>query len=136
MFGKIPFERYENEFRQSIADPIRIKDDDSDYDKQLKQAVIDTRKEIARQIGEGRSFAEVMQETRQDLMRLGQFKQSLEKELRAIRKNGEVSDEDYKTFVEAANKMLEEKGAAPIRTPYLIYRNLDLMEHKEGQVKE
>lgn len=136
MFGTIPFEKYENEFRQSVADPIKINVDDSEEDKQLKQAVIDARKEIARQIGDGRTFAEVMQETRQDLQRLGQYRMALEKELREIKKKDDVTDDDYQDFVKAANKMLEEKGAEPIRSSYLIYRNIELREKMESEKKE
>jgi len=134
--GYIPFERFEGDFRASIADPIKVKDDDSDYDKELKVAVSETRKEIAKLMGEGRSFADIMQESRTELQSLAQYKYQLMDELRKIKNNPETTDEDYSSFVEAANAMLESKGIAPIKMPRLLYRQLKFQENISEGDKE
>ena len=134
VIGEIPYHKFENDFTAAAIDKIELTDDDSDYERELKIAVEETKKAICDIMGkEGRSFADIMTEARQEQQSLAQYRLDLEDELRQIRKSGEYDADEYDKFVQAANKMLEAKGAAPLKTPGVYYRQLKLNQIKKGQ---
>lgn len=124
---------FKEAFMASITEPISINDDDSEYHKQLKQAVIETRKEIARRIGDGEELGQILTNAKKELERLATYRRDLDGEIAKMVKDSDgMSTEDVKTLVEAANKMLEENGAMPIEADQFVEWNLRLSATREG----
>lgn len=120
---------FTRKFLKSLETPIVINDDDSEYDRSVKQAVIDARKELKERYDRGEDIEKVMRDTRAEIQRLGQYKIQVEKLVKketsgAARKG--LTDEDIGDVIRAANKMLEEKGVAPIEPSPLLRRALKL----------
>ena len=134
-------ERFDRDFLEAVLDPISISDDDTDEDRKLKQIVIDSKKELIARIKQGERASDVMNETAQQLYKLGQFKRDLENEIRKVKNDATASDDDYQIAVEAANKLLESKGLPPMRMPSLLMRHVSLSRNalkanKKNQNKE
>lgn len=105
---------FEERFLKSITRPIIVREDDSDYDKKLKRAVIAAKLELKDAYDRGENIVEIMNSSREELQRLGRYKDQLEKEaLRQLRAEG-ATYEDVEDLVAAVNTMLEAKGIAPI----------------------
>ena len=120
---------FERKFLKSLETPIVVNDDDSEYDRSLKQAVIDARKELKERYDRGEDIEKVMRDTRKEIQKLGQYKIEVEKLVKketagASRKG--LTDNDIGDIIKAANKMLEEKGIAPIEPSPLLRRALKL----------
>lgn len=116
--------KFKEDFVNALITPTEINEDDSDFDKTLKKAVRDTMKELAERIKDGEDLAEILTEARQELQRLGQYKQNLLSELKSIMKGQSLTDDEVKSYVQAANKMLEDKGIAPLSVSDIAIRNL------------
>lgn len=105
---------FEERFLKSITRPIIVHEEDSDYDKELKRAVIAAKIELKEAYDRGEDIVEIMNSSREELQRLGRYKDQLEKEaLRQLRAEG-TTYEDAEDLVAAVNTMLESKGIAPI----------------------
>ena len=120
---------FTHKFLKSLETPIVINNDDSEYDRALKQAVIDTRRELKRLYDSGEDIENVMRDTRAEIQRLGQYKAQIEKLVKkgisgASRKG--LTDNDIGDIVKAANTMLEAKGIAPIEPGPILRRALKL----------
>lgn len=105
----------EQEFLKSCETPIIITADDDDYTRDLKRAMIDAKIEIRNRMADGESFVSIIDETRKEAMRLGQIKQSVIQDVRNLVSENAQSEEDIDSFYEAANKILEQNGIAPIK---------------------
>ena len=78
----------------------------------------------------GEDVAKIMHQSRAELQDLGIYRMELQNELKSIRKETDITASEYEQFVEAANKMLEKKGAEQLKTPKIIYRQLQLREKR------
>lgn len=116
--------KFKEDFVNALVSPTDIKEDDSEADKALKNEVRAAMKELAERVKAGEDLGEILTETRKELQRLGQYKQDIVKELKESMKGKELTDEDVKDYVMAANQMLEEKGIAPLSVSDLAIRNL------------
>jgi hypothetical protein len=122
--------RFVEDFIESLKEPIEILDTDSEYDKQLKLDVIETKKQLKAAMDRGEDIAQIMTDTRNELRRLGQYRDELKKELHKIRMEGEYTDQQIEDFTAAANKLLADKGCRPIKMPTLLMR---YMREKKAQ---
>ena len=122
--------RFVKSLKAAIDNPTRINDDDDDYARELKNAVRDVVNDLSQRMNSGEDVASIMQQSRNELQELGIFRLELQNELKNIRKSNDISVEEYEDFVQAANKMLEQKGAAPLKTPKIVYRQLKLREER------
>ena len=128
-------EHLEKAFLESLTTPIKINDDDSPYHKELKKAVLETRKEVARRIGDGEKLGDILNGARKELERLSKYKQDLHDEISRMVKdsNGaELNTADVKDLVAAANKMLEDNGVSPIEDDEFVRWNLRLSAVNAG----
>ena len=116
--------KFKEDFVNALVSPTDIKEDDSEADKSLKNDVRAAMKELAARVKAGEDLGEILTETRKELQRLGQYKQDIVKELKESMKGKELTDEDVKDYVTAANQMLEKKGIAPMGVSDLAIRNL------------
>ena len=100
---------------EACADiPMDFPSDDTEENKQLRLAVAEAKRELLERQKAGEDIAKIMSDTRKELRQLWQYKLQLEGEVLKARDNEELSDEDVDDFIDAANKMLDEKGVARI----------------------
>lgn len=124
-------DRFDKDLESTILDKIEILDTDSEQDRQLKQAVIDTKKELFAHLKEtGEMPSTVLAAEAKKLYELGRYKHELQRQITAARKNADYSDDDVRDFVMAANSMLEQKGLKPFSMPSLVLRQTQLTRAK------
>jgi uncharacterized coiled-coil DUF342 family protein len=111
MLGK----RFEKEFMESLKDKIEISKDDTPEMIQLKQDMIATKADLKARIDAGENLTQIIRDTHDEIQSLSRYKQMLQKEIAKVKKDSSMTLQDVELFVESANKMLEEKGIAPIK---------------------
>ena len=132
------FAGFDKEFEESLAYPIEIKHDDPDDVKEMKQAVIELRKELKERKAKGEDIEKIMIDSRNQLMELATYRDELEQQVEKLMSDNEFSEKDANDLVNAANLMLEERGAKPLDLPVAaIYaiRHMSQEELKEQESK-
>jgi len=119
-------ERFDEDFKASLDEKIEFTDEDTDEQKALKQAVIDTKAELAERMKNGESPSAAMNAFSDSMYELGQYRRMIQEELGKIKRDSSYSDQDVQDFVNAANKMLKDKGAQPISMPKMVFRHISL----------
>lgn len=125
--GGLRFDRIGRDFEKSLTEDVALADgQDTAYNRQLREYVRETKKEIQEVMRrEGKTFGQVMQEQFDQLIELGQYKRDLEQQLRQVRRSGEYTADEYGSFIEAANKMLESRGCSPLKVPRATFYQLE-----------
>lgn len=109
------YEGFNETFLESLKTPIIITKDDTEEIKELKQAVIDARKELRDRLDAGEDLTKIMRESREQMRELGLYRDEIEEQVKnIIVEKGDLTKQDLKDLVDAANKMLEDRGANPI----------------------
>lgn len=131
-------EKYEKRFLRSLKRPIIIKDDDSEYAKELKRAVLETKKDIMDRHAKGESIAQIMTDNDNQMRELSLYRKEIEDQVRAIRKDkrGEFSSEEMRELYSAANAMLEDRGVKPLAMPEMLIRKIKIKEAQMSNGKE
>lgn len=106
---------YEARFLKSLETPIIVSKDDPDDIKDVKRAVIQTRLEMKAALDRGEDIRQYVKAAYEEAQKLASYKDVIAEELRNLRSQPDLTDDDIDVFVEAANKMLESKGIAPIK---------------------
>lgn len=127
---------FDQDFAASLNEAITFDKDDSDFQRELKQAVIDSKAEIAARVSKGEKASEIMNEMSTELYELGRYRQDIEKMVRDVRLNPAMTDADVEDCVKAANEMLEAKGAKPLTMPNMMFRQAVLKIQAEKKEKE
>ena len=123
LFGSVRYDkRFEQDFINSLMEPVNIDEEDSEEDKQLKKDVEATKCELAERIKAGEDLATILTETREEVRRLAAIKQDIMTLAREEMSKAELSDTDIKDYYEAVNKLLEQNGIAPIKAGSLMKR--------------
>lgn len=107
-------ERFRKEFLKSLETPIVVTEDDSPEDAQLKRDMIATKIDLKARMDAGEDICKIINDTHREVQDLSRYKTMLQKEISDAAKNPEMTMQDVDDLVEAANKMLEAKGIAPI----------------------
>lgn len=115
--------RFKEDFLKSLEKPIAIAPDDSEKDRALKEAVIAAKRELADALARGEDVERIMADARAELQDLMLYKMKMRRQFNDLRREC-GSDEDVGLYFEACNKMLEERGIAPIRFGPITKRNL------------
>ena len=113
-------ERFVEDFKKSLLEPIIISSDDDEETKELKRAVIDTKIEMKERMDAGEDIAKLMTDTRAELQKLGTYRETLREELMNIRKEGTYTAQEIEDFAMAANELLTKKGLPPLAMPKKI----------------
>lgn len=123
-------------FKKSLEEPFEIGADDSEDVKDLKRAVAETKAELVARMNKGEDICKELAAARDELVTLGLYRQELENMVKETARNDKsLTPEDINDLVSAANKMLEERGAAPLTMPNFLVRRARVwsLKHKEGQ---
>lgn len=129
-------DRFIADFNASLYDDIKINDDDSPEDVELKKAVIETKKELHEAMNRGENIAELMNNAQKELDALCLSYQDIKKEMQKTLKDDAVSDEDAEIFIEAANKILEQKGLTKFSLPNMARRQGILAAQRERRERK
>ena len=116
--------RFTKEFLESLKEPIIVTKDDTPEQAQLKRAVNEAKIELKAAYDRGEDIEKIVYDTRDELRKLGLYKQEIRQQLLEYRKKENVSDEDVQDFLTACNQLLEQKGIAPLKVGPLSRRNL------------
>ena len=120
--------RFDEQFRKSLETPVEFSDDDTEEERRKKEAVAEARKVLREAMERGESPAKVLQEARDELVRLFQYRQNLREMLTAIEKEG-GAQEAYDAY-RAANEMLHERGLSEFSTR-MVERKLERLRQRE-----
>lgn len=133
------YEEFDKQFEESLKTPIIISNDDPEDIKGMKQAVLDLRKELQQRKLAGESLKQIMIDSRNQLLELGIYRDELSAQVDKLMEDNEFSEKDAGDLVNAANQMLEERGAKPIELPIAAIYSIRRMatENKEdGEIEE
>ena len=143
-FLQKPFydENFDRDFKKSLEEKIEFSDDDTEEQRELKQAVIDTKKDFAERMKEGESPSDIMNAAVDQMYELGVYKEQLQGMLSEYHADEKYTDKDIEDFITAANEMLQKRGASPLQMPNFTMRQAKLraiarreaaLEQKESQ---
>ncbi len=119
--------RFVKDFIESLKEPIIPSQDDCEEIKELKRAVNAAKIELKEAYDRGEDIEQIMVDTRKQLQDLGIYKKTLESDLREAIKTSAETSEDITDFIKAANKLLEEKGIAPMELNFMSRMRLERM---------
>jgi hypothetical protein len=129
--GEDLYSDFDKEFKESLKDEIVFDEEDTPEQRELKEALIDIRKELIERMNNGEDLSHVMLETRKQLQEMALYKEELQEEVEKLRKDGNLSKQDRLELLEAANKMLEERGIQPFLIPSSLQRLIDIREFQK-----
>lgn len=130
-YGKV----FDKEFKESLKEKIEFLEDDTPEERQLKEDVIAAREELKEAMARGEKPSEVMQRTRDELVKLAQYRQNLAEQLAAIKNEEGRTQQDILDATEAANLMLKEKGISEFSTKIIKRRIERARQEMEGKQK-
>ena len=119
-------DRFDRDFVKSLEEPIISEDGDDQETKELKMAVNDVKAEIAERMRAGEKPSDIVNEIMNTAYELGKYSRNMEDMVREIADDPSKTDADVEEFVNAANKLLKEKGAKEMEMPNLFRRQIRL----------
>ena len=123
-------ERFVNDFLRSLKHPIVVSKDDDERTAELKRAVNEAKIELKARYDAGEDISKIMEETRESMRELGAYRQELDTMVRKAMR--ETKDPNaMRDLFGAANTMLEQRGAKPLRVPSMLIRHLEINANKE-----
>ena len=128
VIGTINYDRFPEQFKKALNEPITIDKDDTPEEVAKKQAVIETRAELKKMLDEGVDIAEVMHEAEAESRRLWNYRRLLHLELAKAVKEGKFNADDMQDYVDAANTMLKDNGMEPMKYPQFWVRRMRQQE--------
>ena len=111
---------FDKAFVKSLSTPIIYDKDDDQYVKELKAGVQALRDELKERMAAGEDINKVLAETRDQMQELGAYRQELENMVVEMTQEKGLTQEAYDDVVNAANKMLEERGCKPLELPAAV----------------
>lgn len=105
--------RFVDDFLKSCEEPIIVKDDDSDYEKELKRGMKAVKIDLKNRMDNGEALGDILLETHRELQKLGETKREIGMLMREQLK-GAGSEEEADIIIESANKLLSAKGISPV----------------------
>ena len=111
--------KFVKDFLDSLKDPVKFDEKDTEEERILKEAVLEAKKELKARYDAGEDIAAIMNETRQQFQELGLYREEVKQMVRQAVKdsNGTFTEQDRMDLVKAANMMLEERGCKPLKLP-------------------
>lgn len=121
--------RFKKDFIESLKEPIIVTQDDSPEHAQLKRDVNAAKLELKDALDRGEDIEQIMLDTRKELQDLMHYKMELRQQFNEVRLKDCKTEQDVEDLLGACNKMLEEKGIAPMKFGPITRRKL--MQKKE-----
>lgn len=108
-------EGFRQQFLKSLEEPIVVSAEDPPEVAQLKRDMIATKIDLKARMDDGEDICKILSDTHREVQDLARYKAMLQKEVREASKNPDMTMQDVDDLIEAANKMLDAKGIAPIK---------------------
>ena len=125
--------RFKRDFLESLKHPIVVTPDDSPEDAALKRNVIKAKIELKEALDRGEDIEQIMLDTRKEMQDLARYKQELKQHMHEMVKgDGEMTTEEMEDLLNAANKLLDAKGIAPMTFGPLTRRKIMMMRERES----
>ena len=106
--------KFTEDFLKSLEEPIIATKDDDPETAALKRAMNETKIELKARYDAGEDIGKILEQTHEELRQLSQYKMQIEDILKETIRSGDLTEKDFDLALEAANKMLDEKGIAPM----------------------
>lgn len=106
--------KFTQNFLKTLSVPIVVEKDDPPEIAELKRAVTAAKIELKAAYDRGEDIEQIIYKERDACQNLSRYRKELKADVFSYTHKEAVSPEDVDTYVEAANKMLEAKGIAPI----------------------
>lgn len=106
--------------KRSLEETIEIEETDTPEQKELKQAVIEAKEELRKAMDRGEDVESIIINSRRECQDLARAKQMMMADVYDYVDKEAVTVDDIEIYVEAANKLLESKGIAPIERSTLV----------------
>ena len=106
----------ESDFLESLNEPITFSENDDENTRQLKREMIELKPQIKALMDKGYSLAEILDDTRKSIAKIQDLERNLRKELDEIKRTA-TSVADVESFIEAANKMMQDAGVSTFTYP-------------------
>jgi len=129
--------QFKDDFLKSMETPIIVMQDDSPEVAQLKRDVIAARLQLKDALDRGEDIEQIMIDTRNELQQLMRVKNAVQHLFNEEVKRCET-EQDVDDILEASNKMLAEKGIAPLTCNGITKMNIlrDMRERRGEPVDE
>lgn len=124
-------QRFVEDFKASLYDEPEFPDDDTPEEREVRNMVLDVKKELKEALDRGEDIAQMMNDAQDELDRLVSYRDTLMKQLKEIKLDDQYSDDDVQDFITAANQMLASQGLQELATPNLTYRQFMLQRRRE-----
>lgn len=129
-------DRFVVDFNNSLADKIEINNDDSPEDRELKEAVIGAKQDLYAAMQRGEDVAQVMNDAQRELDLMATCYNDVKAEYQKMLRDENVSDDEVEVFVEAANKVLADRGINGFTMPNLARRQAQLAIRREAMERK
>ena len=121
--------RFTENFLKSLSEPILISDDDPADIRDLKNAMIEVKKELMAAHERGEDIEEIVLDARRECQEMAQYRHKLEVSIHEFAKKEEgLTSKDVDDYIAAANEMLAKKGIAPLNPSAIIRIKMKLKE--------
>lgn len=120
-------------FDKALEQPITIGEEDDDFQRELKEAVIELREELAKRRADGEDIEEVLAESWRQFKELSLFRKDIESQVEN-QLDDVMTQEDYENLVGEANLILSEEGMKPLELPATLKRALRLRRMQEEAI--
>ena len=117
---------FDIDFKKALEEPTLFSKDDTPEQRELKEAVNEVKAELAERMRNGEKPSEILTECMNTAYELGKYTRDIEELLYEIEDDPTKSNQDVEDFVNAANKLLRDKGAAELPMPTLFRRQARL----------
>ena len=125
------FKDFDKNFLKSLVEPIIVEETDTPFVKDLKKAVRQTKIDLKARMDAGEDIKQIMIDSRKELRELGLYRDELNQQLRTMmNENKDMSADDLRDLVNAANKMLEDRGAKKLTMPETFIRRAEIRANK------
>lgn len=125
---------FRKELEEALSEPIEYTNEDTELQRELKDGVKELRNELIARMNAGEDVEKIMTDTRNQLKELALYREDLEEQVKRLAStDGEMTQKDYEDLVDAANKMLEERGSKPMELPSSLKRTLRIRQVEEQE---
>ncbi len=124
VIGTVLPKNFDDDFKASLAEEIKIEDEDTEDDIEIKEMMKSIKIDAQKIIEQGGSIRETILEERKYLQKIAEMRHTLQQEVSKMRKAG-ASEEELQDTVQAANQMMDEYGGLHIKLSPFRNRNHD-----------
>lgn len=114
IIGSLDLQNVQADFLKSCEVPIVVTDEDTPETAALKNLMNEVKVELKERIAEGERLEDIISETQKEYQRLAQCRREVMLAIHDLKKEGIASEQELDDVLTAANRLLEEKGIAPI----------------------